>query len=164
MPRKDRSRAADMGSAGYTLVELAVVMTVVGVLSASIAPRFFTQSVFSQRGYADELAGALRSTQKAAVITGCHARLTLAAASYVATQQAASGNACNPADATWPTPVLGADGSAISDSAPSATTASPTGVFEFDAQGRLAASPGTTITIGARGITIDPNTGFVQVQ
>jgi MSHA pilin protein MshC len=164
MPRTDRNRAAQTGSAGWTLIELVVVITILGVLSASIGPRFFTQSVFSQRGYADELASALRYAQKTAVITGCHARLTLAASSYVATQQAASGNSCNVADATWPTPVLGPDGAAVADAAPSGTTAAPTGVFEFDDQGRLAASPATTITIGARSITIDANSGFVQVQ
>jgi prepilin-type N-terminal cleavage/methylation domain-containing protein len=164
MPRTDPDRAALTSSAGYTLVELTIVITVLGILSATIGPRFFTQSVFSQRGYADELASALRQTQKAAVISNCHARLTLSASAYVAAQQAASGNGCNTSDATWATPLLGVDGAAIANSAPASTTAGPTGVFEFDTQGRLAASPGTTITIGARTITIDANTGFVQVQ
>jgi MSHA pilin protein MshC len=149
---------------GYTLVELTVVITILGVLSATIGPRFFTQSAFSERGYADELASALRSTQKAAVITGCRARLTLTATSYSAAQQLASGNTCLTSDSTWPTPVLGPAGDAIANSAPSAINASPAGVFEFDSQGRLTASPGTTITIGARQITIEADTGFVQVQ
>jgi MSHA pilin protein MshC len=151
-------------AAGYTLIELVIVMTITGILAATLGPKFFTQSVFSQRGYADELASALRFTQKAAVITGCPAELTLAAASYVATQQAAAANTCNPSDTTWSTPIIGADGAAIQDSAPSATTASPTGVYQFDDQGRLTSSPGTTITVGARTITIVPGTGFVQVQ
>lgn len=164
MPRTDPQRAALTGSTGYTLVELVIVLTVLGILSATIGPRFFTQSIFSQRAYADELASALRQTQKAAIISNCHARLTLSASSYVANQQTASGNACNPADATWATPLLSADGSAVANSAPANTTASPTGVYDFDTQGRLSSSPGTTVTIGARSITIDSNTGFVQVQ
>jgi MSHA pilin protein MshC len=149
---------------GYTLVELAVVITILGVLSATVGPRFFSQSVFSERSYADELGGALRATQKAAVISGCRARLILAAGTYSAVQQAASGNACLTGDTTWPTPILGAAGEAIADTAPSGITAAPTGTFEFDTQGRLVTSPGTTITIGARQITIDANTGYVQVQ
>jgi MSHA pilin protein MshC len=157
--RVDAARAR-----GYTLVELVVVMAVAGILAAYIAPRFWNQQTFSDRGYADELAAALRATQKAAVITGCPARLTLAAGSYVAAQQAASGNTCNAADTSWATPLLGADGSAIQDTAPANTTASPAGAFLFDTQGRLAASPGATITVGTHTITIVAATGLVQVQ
>jgi MSHA pilin protein MshC len=149
---------------GYTLIELVVVIAIGGILASFIAPRFFDQQTFSQRGYADELASALRGTQKAAVITGCPARLVLAAANYAASQQAASNNTCSAADTTWATAVIGADGSAIADSAPSGISASPTGTFQFDSQGRLASSPATSISVGGRTITIDTATGFVQVQ
>jgi prepilin-type N-terminal cleavage/methylation domain-containing protein len=149
---------------GFTLIELVTVITILGVLAAYVAPRFWSQQTFSDRGYVDELAAALRSTQKAAVISGCPARLTLAASSYVATQQAASGNACNLSDNTWPTPILSADGSAIQDTAPANTTAAPTGVFQFDTQGRLSSSPASTITVGTHTLTIVAGTGLVQVQ
>jgi len=158
-----QSRARHASSTGFTLVELAVVITILGVLSATIAPRFFTQSVFSERAYADELASALRAAQKAAVITGCHARLTLASAAYAATQQAAVGNRCNASDTTWTTPLLGPDGTSVANSAPSGTSAAPAGVFEFDSQGRLVVNPGTSIVVGARTVTLDANTGYVQV-
>jgi MSHA pilin protein MshC len=164
MRRTDRNRGARASSVGYTLIELVVVIAIGGVLAAYVGPRFFDQSTFAQRGYADELAAALRGTQKAAVITGCPARLVLAASAYAVSQQAASGNTCNPADATWATAVVGADGSAIAGSAPSGATVSPTGIFLFDSQGRLTASPGTTITIGGRTVTIDSTTGFVQAH
>jgi MSHA pilin protein MshC len=156
-----RVDAASLG--GYTMVELVVVMAVTGILAAYIAPRFWNQQSFSDRGYADELAAALRATQKAAVITGCPAQLTLAAGSYVATQQAALGNTCNAADTSWSTPLLGADGSAIQDTAPANTTVVPTGAFQFDTQGRLSSGP-TTITVGTHTITIVAGTGLVQVQ
>jgi MSHA pilin protein MshC len=149
---------------GYTLIELVVVIAIGGLLASYVGPRFFDQSTFAERGYADELAAALRGTQKAAVITGCAARLVLGASSYAASQQAASGNACNPADASWSSPVLGADGAALAGSAPAGTTAAPTGTFQFDSQGRLSASPATTITIGGRTVTIDATTGFVQAH
>src|SRR5271165_1683759 len=164
MRRRDPYRTQDAKPLGYTLVELVVVLMVAGVMAAYVAPRFWNQQTFSDRGYADELAAALRATQKAAVITGCPAQLTLGPNSYAAAQQAASGNACNPGDTTWPTPVLGADGSAIADTAPANTTASPTGVFQFDTQGRLTSSPAPTISVGAHTITIVSGTGLVQVQ
>jgi prepilin-type N-terminal cleavage/methylation domain-containing protein len=164
MPRSARYRAHGARFEGYTLVELVVVISIAGILAAYIAPRFWTQQTFSDRGYVDELAAALRATQKAAVITGCPARLSLAASSFVATQQAASGNACNLSDTTWPTPVLSADGSAIQDTAPANTTAAPIGVFQFDTQGGLSSSPGATITVGTHTLTIIAGTGLVQVQ
>ena len=149
---------------GNTLVEMVVVMAVAGILAAYIAPRFWSQPTFSDRGYADELAAALRSTQKAAVASGCGAQLKVSANAYAASQQAASGNACNGADTSWSTPLLGPDGSAVQDSAPSGTTASPTGTFQFDAQGRLTADPGTTLTVGTHAITLVPGTGLIQVH
>ena len=164
MPRPTLQRARPTGPAGYTLVELVVVMTIAGILSATVAPKFFSQQSFAERGYADELAAALRATQKTAVITGCPARLTIAASSYVAAQQAASGNACLASDTTWSTPVLGADGVALQGNIATGTTVSPTGVFQFDTQGRLASSPASTLTVGARTISIDAGSGYVQVQ
>jgi MSHA pilin protein MshC len=149
---------------GYTLIELVVVISIGGILAAFVGPRFFDQQTFSQRGYADELAAALRGTQKAAVITGCPARLVLAAAGYAASQQAAGNNACNPLDASWTTVILDGDGSPIAGSAPAGASAGPTGTFQFDAQGRLTARPSTSVTIGGRSVTIDAATGFVQVQ
>jgi MSHA pilin protein MshC len=164
MSRSIGCHARATGPAGFTLIELVVVMTIAGVLAATIGPKFFTQQTFSERGYADELAAALRLAQKTAVITGCPARVTVGASSYAAAQQAASGNACLASDNSWSTPLLANDGTTLQGSAPSGTTASPTGVYQFDTQGRLASSPGTTVTVGARSITIDAGSGFVQVQ
>jgi MSHA pilin protein MshC len=149
---------------GYTLIELTIVIVILGVLAGVSGTRFFTQQPFNERGYADELASALRATQKTAVSSGCPARLILAASSYSSAQQTASGNACDTASATWTTAVKTPDGSLLQGTAPSGLTVSPTGTFQFDAQGMLVASPGTSLTVGARGITIDASTGFVQVQ
>jgi len=164
MQRSATHRAHGARFGGYSLVELVVVISIAGVLAAYIAPRFWTQQTFSDRGYVDELAAALRSTQKAAVITGCAAQLTLSPSSYAARQQAPAGNACNPNDTTWSTPLLSADGSAIQNTAPANTTASPSGVFRFDTQGRLSSSPATTVAVGTHTITILAGTGLVQVQ
>jgi MSHA pilin protein MshC len=141
---------------------LVLVIVITGILAAVAAPRFFQSSVYTQRGYADELAAALRLAQKVAVATDCPTRLTLSASGYAVAQQAATGNTCNTSGA-WTTPVIGLNQAAVADSAPSGVVASPTGTFQFSGSGALTSSPATTLSIGTHTITIDPITGLVTV-
>jgi len=149
---------------GYTLIELVLVIVIAGILAAIVGPRFFDQSVFAQRGYADAIGAALRIAQKAAVASDCPAEVNLANGSYTVQQQAASGNTCNPNDTTWSTPVVGLDGEPVQGSAPSNASASPLGLYVFNGSGALSSAPQNTISVGSATITIDAQTGFVQVQ
>jgi hypothetical protein len=66
-------------------------------------------------------------------------------------------------DATWSTPVIGMDGRAVSGTAPTGITASPTGVFVFNGAGGLTSGP-ASVAIGTNTITLDATTGYVQVN
>jgi len=156
--------AARAGSRGYTLIELVLVIIIAGILATIAGPHFFDQSTFYQRGYADELAAALRIAQKAAVATDCPAQVSVSAGAYAVAQQAAAGNTCNPSDAAWSTPVVGPDGAKIADTAPSGVTTSPTGAWVFSGSGVLSSAPATSLSVGTHTITIDSTTGYVQVQ
>ncbi len=149
---------------GYTLVELVLVIAILAIVAAFAAPRFFSQQAFDERGYADALAGTLRAAQKAAVATGCNAQFQLDGTGYRARLQAASGNACDPTDTTYPVPVLTGDGSAVQGSPPSAAAATPaSATVTFLPSGATQSASPTTLSVGAWQIATDPTTGFVSV-
>lgn len=148
-------------STGYTLVELVLVLAILGILAAFAAPRFFSQQPFDERAYADALAGALRATQKAAIASGCPARLEIDSSGYRARLPAASGNGCNASDTSWSVPVPLPDGSTISGTSRATVSPSSTAIV-FSASGMLplGAPP---LVVGPWTITVDPTTGYVAV-
>jgi len=58
-------------TAGFTVVELAVVLILVGVLSGTTMVRFFSSTKFKEDFYLEETAAALRYAQMLAVGSGC---------------------------------------------------------------------------------------------
>lgn len=156
----DRTRC-HASSTGYTLVELVLVIAILAIVAAFAAPRFFDQSTFDERGYADALGGALRAAQKAAIATGCNARVQVDASGYRARLQAASGNACDPADTTWSLPVALPDGDSVQG--PARAAVSPSSVtITFDAAG-VPVGGAPTLAVGAWRVTTDATTGYVAV-
>lgn len=69
-------------SNGFTLVELIVVILLIGILSISIAPRFFGVSSYQDRRAVDELLTTLRYTQQMAMNRGGNIQLDLSANDY----------------------------------------------------------------------------------
>ena len=157
-----QSQARLPGAAGFTLVELVVVLVILGILAAIAAPRFFDSRTFLQRGYYEELASALKYSQKLAVASGCPVRVTIAAGSYQARQQAAQNGSCDLTDTAWPTTVQLADGQLLSDTSPNGVTTTPAVTMTFDALGRTDLGSDQTISIGPFALTVQADSGFVQ--
>ena len=67
---------------GFTLVELVVVILIIGILSVSIAPRFFGVAAYENRKVTDELLSALRYTQQMAMNRGGNIELVLTANNF----------------------------------------------------------------------------------
>ena len=137
---------------GFTLVELIVVILLTGILSISIAPRFFAVSSYEDRKAADELLTALRHTQQMAMNRGGDIQLLLTATNF--TVQLSGGTA-----------IRSPDGQASytrkfpANVAVSSTPALPA-TINYDGLGRP--DVGYIIDLGSQKITLEEETGYAH--
>lgn len=146
---------------GYTIIELVLVMLIVAILGAAAGPRFFDNNAFDERAYLDELASSLRYAQKVAVASGCRVRADISAGGYALTQQSPLTGHCDPADASFPVPVLLSTGQVMTGTAPSGVVTAPAVSIVYDALGRTNLSANQTLSVGPRTIFIQAESGLV---
>jgi MSHA pilin protein MshC len=143
---------------GFTLIELVAVLVIMGIVMAVVAPRFFDNATFSERGYADEIAASMRYARRIAVGSGCNVRFTVNAAGYSAAQPTVR---CNTAGA-WGVAVLSPDRRALANVTPTGVAVGAA-VLEFRATGDLV-NPVAALNVGAFSVSVDSTTGSVTVQ
>lgn len=140
---------------GFTIVELIMVMIIVGILAAVAASRFFDNTSFQSRGFADQVQATLRFAQKEAIAQHrfvCVAFTTNSITLTInTTATCPGGNLASLSGST--TTILTANPTSIT------FTGIPTG-FYFDALGKP--SLGQTITIATYSIVIEAETGYVH--
>lgn len=148
-------------SKGFTLIELALIIVILGILASSALPKFFELSGYQQRGFFDDTLNAIRYAQKLAVATGCNVQFSIASNQYTLKRPGASDRSlCSSSTASDFTQVVSRPGSGESSyqGSQSGVSISNTTLY-FNAQGT--ASANATITLANRQITVVRNTGFV---
>jgi MSHA pilin protein MshC len=140
---------------GFTLVELIMVMVIVGILGAVVAPRFFDANVFKSRGFADQVQTSLRYAQKIAIAQRGFVCVTFTATTVrlsTGTTFACSGGAL---------PSLTGGGNyVIISPASSITISSFPATLYFNGLGQPNA--GAPVVIGSSTITVEAETGYVH--
>ncbi len=136
-------------TSGFTLVELIVVILITGILSISIAPRFFGVSSYEDRKASDELRSALRHTQQLAMTHGGGIQLILTASNL--TVQLANGTPLRSPDGRIP----------YVKTFPANVAVSPVpSTITYNALGKPNA--GYTFTVGSQTVTVEQETGYAH--
>lgn len=138
---------------GFTLVELIVVILLIGILSVSIAPRFFTVGSYEDRRAVDELFIALRYAQQMAMNRGGNIQLVISANQFRVERLVPP--TYTPADLRSPEGNI-----PYKKTFPSGITASPAITIIYDGLGKPNA--GYTINIGSKQIKIEAETGYAH--
>ena len=146
---------------GFTLLELVVIITILGLLAVFTTSRFADTDVFEARGYHDELVSATRFAQRYAVASGCAVQIDIQPTAYALTL-------ASPCPAGIGNPVQRPSGGAFAGNAPAGvTTGGDTGAYTFDARGNVNSATDISLSVSGGGNTlafvIHANSGFVDL-
>lgn len=142
-----------MPQRGFTLVELVMTMVIIGIMGAVVAPRFFDNSLFQSRGFADQVKASLRYAQKVAIAQNRFVCATFTGNSVTLTLGVtpACGSALQPPSG----------GASYIITAPAGITfAAQPADFSFNPIGRPSAA--TAGLVGTTAITVEAETGYVH--
>lgn len=139
-----------MKNTGFTLVELIVVILLIGILSAFVAPRFFADNDFKARGIADELITAIRHAQRLSMTRGENHRIIITTTSY--TVEKFDGSSVRHPDGSL----------SFSKSIPTNIVTTAT-TITFDQLGRPIPNSVSTISISPFTLTVEQETGYAHI-
>jgi MSHA pilin protein MshC len=147
--------------AGFTLIELIMVLVLVGILSIAIIPRFASKNAFDARGYFDQSISMVRYAQKLAIaqrrdvfvnVTGNSMCLSYATETTCADVPVAN-QVINPAKMDW-----------FKADTPTGMSFAAASSFSFNALGQPSSSKVIRFTGDgvSTDITIESETGYVH--
>ncbi|HEX7047361.1 MAG TPA: GspH/FimT family pseudopilin [Gammaproteobacteria bacterium] len=150
-----------MRQLGFTLIELVVIMTIIGVLAVFASGRFADENTFEARGYYDEMIVAARFAQRYAIASGCETRFNIEADGGYSVTLA---NPCQSSAAG--TPVQRPDGADFSRPVPPGGVTVTSGAFSaiYDAHGDVSAGGTVSVSGGGAALSFDitAGSGFVN--
>jgi MSHA pilin protein MshC len=148
-------------SRGYTMVELIVVLTVMGVLATVAVPRLMDRRALNERGFQDQLLGALRHARKLATTQGREVCVQMQPGGLREVHLVYA-NAAGPCNAAAPVAEPGSS-APMALPLPSDVTLGGAALVRFASTGRLVPYLNVSLTVGANAaLTVDRETGLAR--
>jgi MSHA pilin protein MshC len=144
--------------AGFTLIELIMVVVILGVLAVVAAPKIFNTGDFAARGFHDETLSQLRNAQKTAVVQRRVVCVQINATGITLTMdtKVSPDGVCN-GPVTMPNTPRGGSGLTASVAGLPLTT------FKFNSLGVTDQNGAITLSIAnSTAITVEVDTGYVH--
>lgn len=147
------SRKFSHPSTGFTVIELVMVILMLSILSVVVMSKFWDNSTFQARGFADQVLSTLRYAQKSAIAQHQNVCVNLTATAI--TLKIVGGLPCT-TDLNLP----GTQSNSLT--APSGITLNPAMSLTFDALGRAGTTAIITVSGVTPAITVEAETGYVH--
>lgn len=147
---------------GFTIIELIIVVTVLGILSVYVVPKFADTDAFNLTFVVDDTVSSLRYAQKYSVAIGCDVQASITANTLTLLRR----QSCTTGSFNQAVPEPGTQSSSFQKTNPSGVTFSSSSFpMYFDSLGRAYNSSGSvanmTLQVNSRTIQIIGETGFV---
>lgn len=152
MPRRS-------AAAGFTLVELILVIIVIGVLAVIAVPRLQIGG-FEQYSFDRELRAALRHAQKVAIASACEVEVDVGTGGYSVRFTGEGGEECDDIGLRHPTrsgPFAGEP-----EGGASIISVTGDGKVRFNSQGGTGETDFVIVMSGGRQIVVEAETGYVH--
>lgn len=154
---------ANQRTAGFTTIELVVVILLLGIMAVAVIPKMADRSVFEEMGFRGQVLATLRHARKTAIASRRHVCVAIDGTGVTLTlDPRVPENLTGAVDCTSNLSVPGGcSGAANKVCTPSGVALSAVpGSFAYDPLGRSTAAATVTVS-GQPAITVEQETGYV---